>query len=354
MRHAICLLLLAAAVAAWAAGPCDPALRLGPPAPSGRILFDRGGEVWVMDGDARRQHKVLGDSPWSALSPDGIHIAHWSVNDGQVRVLSLDDGCDAVIDSLQPPPGDFGWSNDGHTLAYVGRSARGAGLHVLPFPVGAAVPKVFPYFSFVSLSEDGRYAIKSDLASVIRVDLRSGEETVVYSVDPKKEGIWGAFLARHGGMTAVLMIQDYGAAPVDEDEPDCSTGTTALRILTASGATVDVPFPEGFSSVLNDELDFSPDGKDLAIAFGAERCDYPGDVAAVYLFNLETRKLTRLSPEERLAARVKFSPDGKAVIYTDFMGEGTTRIYRMELPSGPRRPLTAPRQYDYDTVIDWR
>lgn len=354
MRYATLVMLLAASLSAWATGGCDPALRLGPPAASGRILFDRGTELWIMEGDGQHQRRVLGDSPWSALSGDGMHIAHWNATEKKLRVLSLEDGCDTVIDTLQPPLGDVGWSNDGRTLAYIGRSARGTGLHVLPYPVDAAVPKIFPGFSAVSLSHDGRYALRSDLKSVIRVDLLSGAQKTVYAVDANKEGIWGAYFARHGDALAVLMIQESGATSEDDEEPDCTTGTTALRLVTPSGTTIDVPFPPGFTSVLNDEFDFSPDGKEVAIAFGAERCDYPGDVAAVYLFNLETRKLTRLSPEDRLAARVKFAPDGKALVFTDFVGDGTTRIFRLDLAERRLRPLTTPRATDYDTVIDWR
>lgn len=348
-----CLLLLP--LMATAAPRCNREQVAVAPSAGGRILFDRGNELWIMDGDGAHQQRVFGYSPWAALSGDAMHIAHWSVDDKKLRVLSLADGCDHDIDTLTPPIADIGWSNDGRTLAYVGRSARGSGLHVLPFPVGAAVPKVFPGFVQVSLSADGRYAVTSDLASVLRVDLLTGARDRIYTVDPKKEGVWGASFARHGDALAVLMIGGYGSTSAsDDDEPDCGGGTTALRIVQPSGAALDVPFPPGFTSVLNGEFSFAPDGKSVAVAFGEESCDYPGDLAAVYLFDLSTRKLMRLSPDKRLAGRPKFSPDGKAVIYTDFEGTGTTAIYRVDLPAGRPRRLTTPREMDSDMVLDWR
>lgn len=351
----LCMAWLLTLSAFAAAANCVPASVASPPSSSGRILFDRGNELWIMDGDGAHQQRVFGYSPWAALSPDAMHVAHWSVADKKLWVLSFATGCDELIDTLAAPIADIGWSNDGRTFAYVGKSARGSGLHVLPFPVGAAVPKVFPGFVQVSLSEDGRYAVTSDLASVLRVDLLTGARDKIYTVDSKKEGIWGASFARHGNALAVLMIGGYGSTSAsDDDEPDCGGGTTALRILQPTGAVLDVPFPPGFTSVLNGELSFAPGGKSLAIAFGEESCDYPGDLAAVYLFDLATRKLTRLSPEKRLAARPKFSPDGKAVIYTDFVGTGTTAIYRVDLPGGRPRRLTTPREMDSDMVLDWR
>ncbi len=354
MRCYAMVFMLFASAAAWAGGNCNPAAAAGPRPASGRILFDRGGEVWVMDGDGQHQKMLLQGAPWASLSGDGEHVAFWEPTQKTVRVLSLDSGCLEVIDTLQGPVGDIGWSEDGHTLAYVGRSARGSGLHVLPYPVGAAVPKLFPGFNHVSLSPDGRYALATDMRSVLEVDLLTGERKAAYKTASSKDAIWGADLAHHGGgLMGVALAGDSGPA-AEDDEPDCSSGTTSLRVVNASGTTTDVPFPDGFSSILDYDFDFSPDGKQVAITFGAERCDYPGDVAAVYLFDLGTHKFTRLSPENRLAGRVKFSPDGKAVIYTDFVGTGTTGIYRVELADRRPRAMTKPREMDSDFVIDWR
>jgi hypothetical protein len=68
---------------------------------------------------------------------------------------------------------------------------------------------------------------------------------------------------------------------------------------------------------------------------------------------LADKKLTRITAKDQLAGRVKFSPDGKALIYTHFVGTGTTAIYRYDISSGVSRRLTTPRPNDSDYVVDW-
>jgi Tol biopolymer transport system component len=326
---------------------CDPAIALGAPGPTGRILFDRGGETWVMDGDGKHQNQIL-KTGGATLNPDGIHVAYW--NGKTLQVLSLIDGCETTVDdTLLSAPLDIGWSGDGRTLGYVGTSNRGKGLHVLPFPAAGANPKVFPYFNHVSLSHNGRYAL-TIVDGVTQVDLLTGARTVLEATD-KAHPSWGATYTGSRDMLAVLtsVLDDTG----DSDEPDCRGANTALQLFTASGP-ISVPFPAGFNSTLDYEFDLSPDGTEIAIAFGADRCDYPGDVASVYLFSLRDHKLTRVTPKNRLAGRVKFSPNGKALIYTDFQGTGTTAIFRYDLATGHSRQLTSPRSQDSDYVVEWR
>jgi Tol biopolymer transport system component len=331
------------------AASCDPEQAVGPPSTSGRILFDRGGELWVMDGDGQHQRPILKGGALATLSPDGIHIAY--SNGKAIQALSLLDGCETAVDgALVSRPLDIGWSGDGKTLGYVGTSDRGRGLHVLSFPIRSASAKIFPDFNHVALSHDGRYAL-TIFGGVTRVDLLSGERTVLYKHD-KSVSPWGATYSREGDIVAVLnSVLDHDGND-DPDTPDCRGTNTALRVLTEAGS-VDIPFPDGFTSTLDYEFDFSPDGQQIAISFGADRCDYPGDIAAVYVFSLRDRKLRRISPKGRLAGRVKFSPDGRALVYTDFQGTGTTAIYRYELAAGQPRRLTTPRTDDYDYVMDW-
>jgi len=337
-------------VAVLANAECNPSRALGERPTTGRILFDRGGgELWVMNGDGSHQHHVLSNANWSALNPDGVHILYW---DGKaIRSLSLQDGCDTVVDdTLQSPSTDLGWSGDGRTLGYVGTSRWGSGLHVLPFPI-SGTPRVFAHFNHVALSRHGQYAITvSD--GLARVNLATGERTRLGTKDGSTVP-WGATYLGGDDDTIAELVSIVDKGNGEADVPDCRGGNTALRLLTTS-ATVPVVFPQGFTSTLEYEFDLSPDRSLLAVSFGADRCDYPGDVAAVYLFSLRDHTLTRVSPKDRLAGRVKFSPDGRALIYTDFKGTGTTAIYRYDISAKQLRQLTVPRQNDYDYVIDWR
>ena len=57
------------------------------------------------------------------------------------------------------------------------------------------------------------------------------------------------------------------------------------------------------------ELDVSPDGKSVVLS-GQEdiKCD-------IYLFDLESRELTRLTEDSYFDAQPRFSPDGKRIIF---------------------------------------
>jgi len=47
--------------------------------------------------------------------------------------------------------------------------------------------------------------------------------------------------------------------------------------------------------------------------------------------HLKKHTLTRVSPKDRLAVRVKFSPNGKTLIYTDFNTTVTSAIYEYDI-----------------------
>lgn len=342
------LVLLSTLAFSHSALACDPVAAVGAPGPTGRILFDRGGEVWVMDGDGQHQRQVLKTGGWPTLNPDGIHVAYW--NGKNLQILSLVDGCETLADdTLLSAPLDIGWSGDGKTLGYVGTGSQGQGLHVLPFPTTGARPKVFPYFNHVALSHKGRYAL-TVVNGVTQVDLLTGARTVLQATDEAYPS-WGATYS--GPRDTLAVLTSVRETNDESDEPDCRGANTALQLFTESGP-VSVPFPEGFNSTLSYEFDLSPDGTQIAIAFGADRCDYPGDVASVYRFSLQDHKLTRVTPKDRLAGRVKFSPDGKAIVYTDFQGTGTTAIFRYDLATGRSHQLTTPRSEDSDYVVEWR
>jgi hypothetical protein len=86
---------------------CNQRIAFGLRTATGRILFDRGDELWVMDGDGQHQRPILAGADWAALSPDGNQVAYCDERDKTIRVLSLVDGCTAVIDNLERQPMDI-------------------------------------------------------------------------------------------------------------------------------------------------------------------------------------------------------------------------------------------------------
>jgi hypothetical protein len=136
------------------------------------------------------------------------------------------------------------------------------------------------------------------------------------------------------------------------DEPDCTGGTFALSIQkTAPKQVIKVPFPPGFDSVL--DFAFAPDESALAVTFGAAACDYPGDVARVYVFSLADLKLVPISPADRLSVKAHWSPDSKVVIYSDYSGSDSPLMV-VDVQSGKAATLTNPNQWGPDEFLAWR
>jgi hypothetical protein len=76
---------------------------------------------------------------------------------------------------------------------------------------------------------------------------------------------------RNGSLVGALVPRDQ--PPEADDEPNCQ-GPTAVLMVLRQGMPTAIPYPAGFDSVL--DFDFAPDGKAVALPYGAAACDYPG------------------------------------------------------------------------------
>jgi Tol biopolymer transport system component len=141
-------------------------------------------------------------------------------------------------------------------------------------------------------------------------------------------------------------------APTEDDGPDCTGGSLALILQnTKTKQLVDVPFPKGFDTVL--DFSFSPDENMIAVTYGVVGCDYPGDKAQVFLVNLPDLKLTLISPEDRLSVKPVWTPDGKAIVYSDYTGSDSP-LAAFDLATHKVTKLTTPGQFGPDNWIGWR
>ncbi len=95
---------------------------------------------------------------------------------------------------------------------------------------------------------------------------------------------------------------------------------------------------------------FSPDDRSLAVTFGGESCDYPGDKARVYVVSLPDLVLTPLSPADRLSVQPHWSPDGKAIVHSDFLA---STLIVVDVRTGKATKLTNPGQNGPDTFLSW-
>ena len=114
---------------------------------------------------------------------------------------------------------------------------------------------------------------------------------------------------------------------------------------------MDVPYPKGFDTVL--DFSFSPDEKTVAVTFGVVGCDYPGERAKIFLVSLPDLKLTPISPEDRLSVKPAWTPDGKAIVYSDYTGSDSPLV-AFELATRKVSRLTHPGQFGPDTWLAWR
>jgi hypothetical protein len=113
---------------------------------------------------------------------------------------------------------------------------------------------------------------------------------------------------------------------------------------------IKVPFPQAFDSVL--DFSFSSDESAIAVTFGAAACDYPGDVAGVYVVSLADLKLAPISAADRLRVKAHWSPDSQFVIYSDYSGSDSP-LMAVEVQTGRSTKLTNPDQWGPDEFLAW-
>jgi Tol biopolymer transport system component len=101
------------------------------------------------------------------------------------------------------------------------------------------------------------------------------------------------------------------------------------------------------------DFSFSPDENAIAVTFGVVGCDYPGERARVYLVSLPELKLMPISPEDRLSVKPVWTPDGKAIVYSDYTGSDSPLVC-FELVTRKITRLTNPGQFGPDTWLGWR
>jgi Tol biopolymer transport system component len=101
---------------------------------------------------------------------------------------------------------------------------------------------------------------------------------------------------------------------------------------------------------------WAPDSKRLAFDTGGEQCDFPGTAGQVYLLSLDTQGVRKLSVDVPSRSPF-FSPDGTAVLFTDFSGGDSPIVMIKHLRTGGLVPLPGQASGDagdYDRVVAWR
>jgi hypothetical protein len=294
-----------------------------------------------------RPEKLLKAGPWIQASPDGDQVAYWLPEKHELHLFSVSTRKDVTLDTV--PDGNMGqivWSSNGQTLAYLLSGTNLRGLRVLEMHTGTR-HVITGIFGTLAASPDPEYLISLNSEGVRRLKIADGQRDVIAVVEDAAEGAYSP----SGTWLGVLASQPNTNAGSDDDEPDCTGGTFALSLLkTGAKQLIKVPFPQGFDSVL--DFAFSPDESAIAVTFGGATCDYPGDVARVYVFSPADLKLRPISPPDRLSVKAHWSPDSRVVIYSDYSGSGSP-LMAVDVQSGNGIALTNPGQWGPDEFLAW-
>ena len=314
--------------------------------------------VCIRHADGKTE-QLAASIPNGVSSSDGSAIAYWNQQKHQLHVYLTATKSDLMVENL--PGGklrDMAWSVTGHLLSYFPTSASLSGIRSYDADTGKGVLFGGSFVGVVAPA-DAQHVVAVSAEGVKSFSLADATSEVTakvkhavsaeYSRGGKYLGILGnSSTADENGPSAQAV-----EAPIENDDsPDCTGAAFALRVQdTKTKQLVDVPYPKGFDTVL--DFSFSPDEKAIAVTFGVVGCDYPGERAQVFLASLPDLKLTPVSPEDRLSVKPVWTPDGKAIVYSDYTGSDSPLV-AFNLATRRTTRLTNPGQFGPDEWLGWR
>jgi Tol biopolymer transport system component len=352
--------------------------------PDGRVLVYAGQSsgrheqlvIRPLDDDVQRPLPGTDDAGQPTFSPDGRWILF--IRGNQLYKVSVDGGAPQFLGSA---PGTFGgasWSANGNIVVSGNRSLylmpesggepRAFGGHVrprgelftaTPFVVDSARSIVYTSWTSTTLTS-ARLAIAS---------LTTGDATVfdVAAIQPLglvgKTLVYATAAGTVMGVTVDLAAQRLVGAPVQLlDNVVVNNATGLARAAFAHGTliyqtgsqlsqVVIVARGDTTRTLLADKRDYSfprlsPDARRLAITIGA------GDRRDVWLADLASGTLTRLTSEGTTNERPEWSPDGARVLYRSDRGDRTGIYWRPADLSAEATPLLLSEHFDlYEAVM---
>jgi len=323
------------------------------------MLFGRSWDelVCVRHADGRTE-LFRSDLPKGVVSPDGSAIAYWNTQKHEIHVFLAPNHSDVLVESL---PGaklrDMAWSAKGHMLTYFPASASPAGIRSYDADTAKWVLFGGTYVAVVA-PPDAQHVVAVNWDGVKTLSLldATGEMTAKVQYTVSAEYSHGG---KYLGILSNLSLAEQNAppapaaqAPAEDDGPDCTGGSLALILQnTKTRQLVDVPNPKGFDTVL--DFSFSPDEKMIAVTYGVVGCDYPGDRAQIFLVTLPDLRSVPISPEDRLSVKPVWTPDGKAIVYSDYAGSDSPLV-AFDLATHKVTKLTTPGQFGPDNWLGWR
>jgi|SRR5690242_2486599 len=299
--------------------------------------------------------EVPGHIPGGVLSPKADEIVYWNASDRSLHLHSIANGTDTFLDS--PPAASalsrLSWSEKGRTIIYTVKGHAPLQIHYINLDTGRSGTLDLPNARIESAPDsDHVLTLLNDSVKLVR--LSDGlAETLVQAELSDAAGfspsgkLLGVLVSAPGGST-----DSPASSDADDDSPDCTGGSFALVIINpVSKQRFQVAFPNGFDTVL--DYEFSPDDRNVAVTFGVTGCDYPGDAARVFVVSLSDGTATPVSPNGRLSVQVHWSPDAKALVYTDYSGSDAS-LFAVDPETRKFVRLTDPGMNGPDQFLTWR
>jgi TolB protein len=189
------------------------------------------------------------------------------------------------------------------------------------------------------------------------------------SIYQKLTGQRGAFTTRiayvevGAGERYSLIVADsdgYGAQPIIPDaaqplmSPSWSPDGTQIAYVSFEGIQPGIylqTLSTGQRVLLSKQVGingapaFSPDGKYLALTLSSS----PGN-PDIYVLNLATRKLQRITTSEAADTEATWTPDGKSLYFTSDRG-GSPQIYKVSAQGGDAQRITFDGNYNADSHV---
>jgi hypothetical protein len=326
--------------------------------PVPEMVFSRewGQLVCVRHPDGRTE-KLRDGVPWEAVSGNEDEAAYFVPEKRELHVFAITTGTDAIVDVLPETKKVSGmfWSVKGRSLVYT--LERETRVHVLDLNTGKT-NVVERGGTRIVAAPDPKHVlgIGQDGAELISID--GGKRELAAAVKDADRAQYSQSGALLGIMSFASMADQKAAAATpassavtEDDSPDCTGGTFAL-IVQKGKQLLDVPFPEGFDTVL--DFQFSPDDHAIAVTFGVAGCDYPGERARVFLVSLPEMRFEPISSSDRLSVEPRWTPDGKTLVYVDYRGSDSPLV-AFDLQTRKVTRLTSPGEFfGPDTWLSWR
>jgi hypothetical protein len=312
------------------------------------LVFARMELLCVRHSDGRFEELPLDIAGF--FSADGHEFAYWNKQKHELHFRSMANGSDTIADVLPGfTPQEMYWSEKGRAFVYPVNNANPLRYRVLDLDTGKRSLVGRDLTRIVGVP-DPAHLLATTQNTVERISVADGQHEVVATLNYPNIAQYSP-----GGTWLAVEVQVLDPQEaVHDDEPNCSSGIYALILQkTATRQLLKVPFPDGFEKVV--DFAFSPDDRALAVTFGVEGCDYPGSKARVYVVSLPDLALTPLSPAGRLSVQPHWSPDSRAIVYSDFSAI-TPPIIVVDVRTGKATNLTNPGEYSNatDVFVSWR